>query len=560
MLLTCPQCQNTYQLDDQLYAQQGGALCAQCQIPLVPVDNDAYNQQWQQGGDQWGQPQQNQWDQGQQGQWNQGQQGQWDQQGQWQQQEQWDQQNQWQQQQGQWDQQNQWQQQQGQWDQQNQWQQQDQWNQQNQRQQQNQWQQPQAQQNWDGPMPTMAFDAPQMDQEPIVQHNDGGERTVALDVDKGDWASQLPGGAGAQTNNNGGDDWNMPDSWNKSPASSPAPSAPAQPGVVVGHPMERAASEGMTRQIDISTVQKMYGDKVNPVKEFIRSIPVRYFIIVGGVLLVAIIGFIIGAIAINSEPDRPVASADDDSANPDAPKSFDDIVRDSKALSPSFYPFEGPLAKSGSVVAVSQSIGVVYNEKRIAGLDELQGTSSAFVDKIFQSVKSDLNGNGPIIFLFDEVLPMSIVYKIMYSMAVTSRPVVFGGVMSNGISTLELTPCNWPEHGFTTFSECNSASIELSVRKQELILRRVNGDTPLAIDPDGTTHTELRDEIFGDKINIINLAPGISRLSASSGSIVRVASDGDVSFGVFLSAVLAIRGNVDTPNVKSFFMLPVPLR
>ena len=50
MLLTCPQCQNTYQLDDQIYAQQGGALCAQCQIPLIPVDSVGYDQQWQQQG------------------------------------------------------------------------------------------------------------------------------------------------------------------------------------------------------------------------------------------------------------------------------------------------------------------------------------------------------------------------------------------------------------------------------------------------------------------------------------------------------------------------------
>ena len=59
MLLTCPQCQNSFMIDDQVYAMQGGAYCEQCQVPLVPSEM-GYGQ-WQQSQQmpmnqaQWGQ-------------------------------------------------------------------------------------------------------------------------------------------------------------------------------------------------------------------------------------------------------------------------------------------------------------------------------------------------------------------------------------------------------------------------------------------------------------------------------------------------------------------------
>ena len=520
MILTCPQCQNTYQIDDQLYAQQGGALCAQCQIPLMPADNGGYAQQWQQGADQWGQQQ-----------WDPQQQQQWDQQQQWGQQQQWDQQQQ------PWD-----PSQQQPWDQQ-------QWG-----------QQPQSSgQQWDKPMNTMAF-ADALDPGEVVNHNDGGERTVALDADKGDWMAQLNGNAGQESPQSEPQDekWDMPDGWQKSNA--PAkPSTPKTPGLVIGHPMDASASEGMTRQIDIRSVQMLYGDKVNPIKEFFRTIPVRYLFILGGVLGVAIIGFIIAAVAINSEPEKNPALAEEE-VDPDAPKSFAEIVSATKALSSSFYPFDGELAKSGAVVAVSPSIGIVYNEKKIADIGDLKSASGPFVEKIFNAIKNDPKGNEPIIFLFDEMLPMSSVYKIMYSMAATSRHVYFGGVMSNGISMLDIVPCNWPDHDFTVFNDCKSVTVELGIKKLELILKRIGSDMPLAIDPDGTEHTELRDDIIGDKIVTVQIAKGIARLRSGGGSTVRLSPDGDVNFGVFINAVLTLRGDAETPNVKGLYLLPVPLR
>ena len=556
MLLTCPQCQNTYQLDDQIYAQQGGALCAQCQIPLVPVDNAGYDQQWQQGGDQWGQPQQNQWDQSQQ-------QAQWNQQNQWQQQDQWNQQ-----QQDQWNQQNQWQQQE-QWNQQNQWQQQNQWNQQpqNQWQQQDQWnQQPNLPGDpppeWGNPMPTMAFVDPVPNDNQIVNHsNEGGERTMAIDIDNGAWEQQVP----QQSNNPpaapAGDDWNMPDSWNKSPASAPAPAASKPQGIVIGGPINPSTSEGMTRQIDVSAVQKLYGDKVNPIKEFFRNVPTRHLIILGSVLFIAIVGFVVAAVMINREPENQVAMTDEDNVDPNAPKSFNEIVKDIRTIKSASFPvFDGEIAQSGSIVTVSSKNGIVYNEKKIADINDLKVSDGPFVEKIYKGIQSDINGTGPILFLFDEMMTMSSVYKIMYSMAVTSRPVYFAGITAQGLAMLDLTPCSWPDHGFTAFSECTSASVELNIKKLELTLKRINGDTPLAIDPDGTPHTELRDEISGDSVRTYNIAPGISMLRSSGMSAVRIVSDGDVLLNVFLSAVLAVRGDADMANVKKFFLMPVPLR
>ena len=46
MLLTCPNCHNSYVIDPQVYAQQGGAVCEQCHQPLMPADDGSDQMQW----------------------------------------------------------------------------------------------------------------------------------------------------------------------------------------------------------------------------------------------------------------------------------------------------------------------------------------------------------------------------------------------------------------------------------------------------------------------------------------------------------------------------------
>ncbi len=575
MLLTCSNCQNTYFVDDQVYAQQGGAFCEQCQIPLIPVQNGGY-EQWNQQEQQWGQQQNAQWGQQDQ-QWAQPQNAQWEQQNaQWNQQEQ-----QWgQQQNAQWGQQNQqWAQQDQQWGQQQnaQWGQKTpddaQWGQ-------NppmdaQWgQQPSGGSQWgsqeqwsqmaDKPKETVAL----MDaiEEP-VRHDDNGERTVAIDAAWDDGGEQPPRPNFNQPAKAApADEW---DSWGRA-EELPTSASRAVSGnsnassIIVGKQMDPIANENMTRQIDVRTVQQLYGDKINPFTEFFKSIPIRYLILAGSLIAFAFIGLAVGYYFINkpAENDKIFNDVGDEitADTPKEPRSFDDMAMTMKNLSPSFRPVDGENIHDGSIVAVAPEIGIIYDEDKIADFNEVK-SGGEFVSKLNDIASKDPNKlSQPIVFLFDESLNMSVIYRTLYSFGASSRPVRIGGITRNGITTLNILPCQWPDHELTTFGDCPNVSIEMKITKLEMIMHRIDEAEPLSIDPDGTEHMELRDEIIGGKANFNSISDALSRLRSASNSSVILKPDGDVTFGIFMQIVEGLRGSADTPIVRQMYLNKVPLK
>ena len=612
MLLTCLQCRNTFTVDDQAYAMQGGALCAQCQVPLVAADNangggfwqgQQPNAQWGQQPDaqwglqpnaQWGQQPDAQWGQQPNAQWGQQPNAQWGQQpdAQWGQQPdaQWGQQPdaQWgQQPDAQWGQlpNAQWgQQPDAQWGQQPdaQWGQQPdaQWGQQVREMEANgaQWgQQPPGDAQWgqlaDRPQETMAMLEP-VEQE-VVRHNDANERTVALSNWDGADAMVPPteaipnAGAGAA---NGDDDWGA---WGGAPAarraesmrtadSSALPDRPLNPNaLVVGKEMAPGAHEGMTREIDAADVQSIYGDKLNPLKEFFRSLPTSYLAISGGVIAAAVIAFVIVAAVISGEPPAETKIVNGEIVDVNAPekeKSFGEIARDSIALSASFIPFEGPIAKEGSVIAVADGIGVNYDLKKIAEIDDIM-SGGAYVKKIADATEEHGDKiNKPIVMLFGESMPMSSVYRTMYTLGPTMRKLYLGGTAHNGISTFEYHACNWPDHEMFIFESCKDVPIDVKITRASVTMRRAAdaGTIPLVVLEDGTELREISTDIIGSKVQFDGIQPAIARLSMVRGAI-RFIADGDVTFGLFMTIVRKIYGSADNPNVKTVYLAPVPL-
>ena len=559
MLLTCPNCQNSYLVDDQLYARQGGALCDQCHQPLIPMQNNAG-----------GQP--NQWNQ-QQAQWNQAQ-AQWNQsQGQWGQDVQWGQQpNSWSQQQAQWN------QQQAQWGQQPpldaQWGQQPpldaQWG-----------QQPSggspwgSQEQWsqmaDKPLPTEAFNEVLPPPLP-VNHNRSNERTVAIDSA----ASKPPlpkAGAGSQSFSNrekvssaDDDDWGA---WADAKfENSPTTDAPSVPGrgshtIEVGRPMNQAVREGMTRAIDIQTLHELYHDDVNPITEFFKSLPIRYLIVAGTVLVLAMVGFGISAYLINKPEEVPLEFDEKgDIVEEDAPapeKTFSDIVRETKALSTGFMPLDdGDDLKSGSLLAVVNDKGIFYNGEKIANVNDAKAGSD-FVEKIYTAINKDTaHVNEPIVFLSEGALPMSAVYRIMYSAGVTSRKLLFGGTTTTGVTAIEIAPCKWPDHELVIFGECNTVTSTLKLARTEMILRGERG-AHLGMTPEGEFVSELRDEIIDTKINTENIDAGLSYLQSTQSASVLIDVDGVVTFDIFLRSASILLGNRTKTNVNKMFLKRVPL-
>ena len=624
MLLTCPQCQNSFMVDDQAYAMQGGALCEQCQVPLVP-SNVGYGQQTWQG--QWGQQPMDQAQWGQQpdqAQWGQQpmDQAQWGQQpmdqAQWGQQPmgqaQWGQQPmdqaQWGQQpmdQAQWGQQPpsdaQWGQQpmdQAQWGQQPmdqaQWGQQPpsdaQWGQQPMGQAQwgqqppsdaqwgqAQWgQQPPSDAQWgqmaDGPKETVML-ADAVEQDDVVRHNDANERTIALS----DWnepASSLPSLKPTIPASNvdvggDGDDWGA---W-ESPKSGrieevrttdAAAIGQAQPNpnaLVVGNALPPGAHEGMTREIDVREVQSLYGDKLNPVAEFFRSIPMRYRIIASGVLGVSIIAFVIAAIALTRDPEveKVIRNGEIVDANaPEKEKSFNEIAKESISLSTSFIPFDGKLAKEGSIVGVAEDIGVYYDTKKIAEIDDVM-RGGAYVEKVASGIEGDDSKiSQPITVLFGESMPMSAVYRTLYTLGPSMRRLYLGGTTQGGVSTFEYHPCGWPDHDMFIFESCKDVPIDVKITRTQVTIRRVSdvSEVPLVVLEDGTELSEVSTKIIGTKVQFEGIQAAIARLSIVRGA-VRFVADGDVSFGVFMTVAQRIYGTNDKPNIKTLYVAPVPL-
>ena len=584
MLLTCPQCQNSFMIDDQVYAMQGGAYCEQCQVPLVPSEM-GYGQ-WQQSQQmpmnqaQWGQQPMDQAQWGQQpmdqAQWGQQpmDQAQWGQQpmdqAQWGQQPMGD--AQWGQQpmdQAQWGQQPM---DQAQWGQQPmgdaQWGQpmgQAQWG-----------QQPPSDAQWgqmaDAPKETVALmDA--VGQDDVVRHNDANERTVALS----DWGgvSQVPPPPTMSTPQGNGmtgdDDW---DSWGGEPrarveevrtADAAALGQQINPNaLVVGNALPPGAHEGMTREIDARDVQSLYGDKLNPIVEFLRSIPMRYLIIAGGVLGASLVVFIIVAVVITRPPkvEQEIRNGEIVDVNaPEREKTFSEIARESISLSPSFIPFDGTLAKDGSVVGVAEDIGVYYDLNKIAEIDDVV-RGGVYVEKIAAGVEDHGSKIGqPIVMLFGESMPMSAVYRTMYTLGPTSRKLFIGGTTHSGISTFKYHPCGWPDHDMFIFEKCKDVPIDVKITRTKVTIRRVSdaGSVPLVVLDDGTELTEVSADIIGTKVQFDGIQMAISRLSMVSGATVRFVTDGDVTFGVFMTIAQRVYGSDDKPNIKALYIAPVPL-
>lgn len=552
MLLTCPQCHKSYMVDDQIIAMQGGALCEQCQVPLMVVQNpeQPYEPSWQGFQNNWQASDNAQW--GQQpaqmsGQWGQQPNG-----------AQWGQQPngaQWGQQPAQMS---------GQWGQQPgdaQW-----------------GQQPPSNAQWgqmaDRPQETIAL----MDAvgcEEVVNHNDANERTIALNDWNVDGGQELPMPP-APTNSPANDEWGA---WgnNGTPdraggkiedmrtSDSASLGMAKNPNVlVIGQELPAGANESMTREIDARDVQLLYGDKVNPVSDFLRSIPVRYLWICGGGVGVFLVVFIVMAILITREPEvEKVIRSDGEIVDIDAPekeKTFDDIAKEAKELSPAFIPLEGNAVREGAIVAVADGSGITYDLKKIAEVDDIL-SGAAYVQKVAEAFKDDgSNMKKPITLLFPESMPMSAVYRLMYTLGPTMRKVLIGGTTHSGIASFELHPCSWPDHEMFIFETCKNVPIDVKVTRAQVTMRRaLDAEAiPLVVKDDGTKLDELSADIVGSKVQFGDIQPAVSRLSLYKDAI-RMVPDGDVTFGVFMNIVLHMYGSMDNPNVKTVYLAPVPL-
>lgn len=502
MLLRCNQCQNSFFVDDQVYAAQGGAWCEQCHIPLVPVSENVA------GGQPWTQPPQAQWGQAPQ--------------------------NQWQQNDAQW----------GQAPPQAQW-----------------GQQPPSDANWqqmaDHPKETVALCDPVA---PLPLKQD--ECTVAIEAWNGDDEPSQPSQPAPS--------WPPQQNFQKNediPTTDAGIIDKTQPpnAVVIGRQMAPGANEGMTRQIDVRTVQKLYGDKINPFLAFFQAIPKRFLFILGGILALAFIASAVIAYAVTRPPkiEKVISNRGElvDADAPESEKTFDDYAREAKNLSPAFIPFDGEIAHDGSIVAAAENIGIRFDGTQIADIsDALSG--GAFVQKIAAPAKSNAeNISKPIIFLFADTLPMSAVYRIMYSMAPSTRKLLFGGTAYSGITTFNIQPCDWPDHDTFIFPSCDKVPIEVKITRTTLTMRRVidKDAIPLYMDQNGEKISEIKTDIVGSKVQYDPLNVAISKLSMTQGASVKLAPDGDVSFGVFMDVARHIYGSNDKQNVKNIFVSTIPL-
>ena len=318
---------------------------------------------------------------------------------------------------------------------------------------------------------------------------------------------------------------------------------------------------GSTWAIDVNELEKIYDDKVNPVAKFFKSIPVRYIVALVFVLVVAIIGFVVAIIIINKPPEVETEITKRGEIVPvgtEQVRTFDDIVEESLALS-LFIPFEGEKLTQGSIVAVAPDIGVYYDGKKIADIDDVN-SGDAFVSKLFDVVSADGdNIDKPIIFLFAETLPMSVVYRTVYSMALSSRKVLFGATLSNGVTALDIMPCAWPDYELFSFSDCKNANIDVQITKLDITMMRTLGEEPLAMDKNDEPQLELIDNLIDTKVNLLNIRPAIDKMRTSRNGYVRFVTNGNVTFGVFFRTVIEFYGSTSDPNTQEMYLAPLPL-
>ena len=562
MLLTCNNCHNTYFMDEQVYAQQGGAMCEQCQQLLVPVPDQNQGQwnqqaQWQNQAE--GSLQQSEWDAGaSQGtgelpptQWcltpvqradsQAGGEAQWGQQpGE-----------------AQWGQQSggaQWGQQPGdiQWGQQpaggSQWGNQDQWSQ-------------------------MA-DRPDDDLQ-VVNHNDASEKTMAIDSLDDLSPAGFPPKPELNPRNTGNDDW---DAWKKSEemptgavnvVKPPAPGKPNAHCIVVGPKMNGTGNENVTREIDAQMIQKLYGEKANPFKEFFKSIPMRFHIIAGSVVLVAVVALFVGNYLITkpAEAEKKFDEKTGDLVTDDTPapvKSFAEIANEMKLLSSGFVPFDADDMTEGSIVAVTKTNGIVVNGETI-GQYSLIEKGNIFSSGLAEVIKPDPDKIGkPVVILFDESMPMHAVYRTLYTFSVAvnefSQPVYIGGTTVSGISMVDIRPCKWPDHELTTFNSCPSISVKLKIQTDEIVMSRPDEvQIPFKNEEDEDVDSLTSKIIGGNKVVMSEFQNEIGRMRSSKTEVL-LSPDGSVSFGIFMQIVNKLRGHRDTPNVYHMYLNDVPTR
>ena len=338
---------------------------------------------------------------------------------------------------------------------------------------------------------------------------------------------------------------------------------PSRPGaIIVGRAMTQDDCDRITGEIDAADVQRIYGDQPHFVRDFFRSIPTRYLLILGVFLGVSILGFIITAIVITRPPAVEKEITKDGDVVPvgtERPRTFNDIVEESLAVSSAFLPFDGDPVKEGSIVAVTSDNGIYYDGKRIAESPVVKSGGN-YVASIYDAIKDDVaNMSTPVILLFDNTLTMGAVYRTMYSVAPASRRLLLGTTRTGGIASLDVQPCAWPDHDMFTFADCPQASYDVRVTRSSVKLIRTAGDLALDVDADGNELSELSDDLAGNRVMLTHIESGLSRIRTSGTGYVRFVVNPDVPYGVFLRTVMAVWGASDLPNVKEMYIAPIDI-
>lgn len=424
------------------------------------------------------------------------------------------------------------------------------------------------------------------------QKHEGSERTVALDLDDingtdgaGSWGGSGGGGEGWDAGNNAGggvatvaldapDFSNLPMPGNSSPtpvatSGSLAPSAgtPAPGQIVVGTALPDQGNNQMTHQIDLRDVEKMYGiGGGNPFVMFFRSLPKLALIISGVLIGLALIGVIVSIIVAN-QPDKVEHEITSDGdivvkGTPAKPLSFKDIATQTKASIPDAIPLlDFKDIQEGILIGVSESTGILYNNNKVLSLDEFTSTD-AFNEKLFKyaSADHDTPSQIPFILYADGSLPMSVIYRLMYTLGPTRRNMYIGGSTSTGITSFILEPVDWPDHESHIYSMEMPPNTQLKITRSDLVLRRTSEKAePLMHNDQNEPIRELRDEFVGGKVIYTNIQPALNQLRSQHQQSIRVTTDGNVTLTQFMNIVLHIQGNPDNPNVQTFLLDQVPL-
>lgn len=322
----------------------------------------------------------------------------------------------------------------------------------------------------------------------------------------------------------------------------------------------------MTHQIDLRDVEKMYGTKgVNPFVMFYRSLPKLALIISGALIGLALIGIIIAAIIVN-QPEKVEHEITSDGeivvkGTPAKPLSFKEIAAQTKTNIPYAIPLDTDDVKDGILIGVSESAGILYNNNKVMSLDEFTD-SDAFNQKLYTYAHEDRDTPSqiPIILLVDGSLPMSVIYRLMYTLGPTRRQILIGGSTSTGVSAISIEPLDWPDHETYIYSYEMAPNTQLKITRSDIVLRRTNDNAePLMLNEANEPIRELRDEILGGKAIYTNIQPALSGLKSAKQQSIRITTDGDVKVMQFINIVLHIQGNPENPNVQKLLLDTVPL-